>query len=452
MTTDTGPLLPALPAAVRSLLDDLRGAGQAAYLVGGSLRDSLLGRVPSDWDLTTDARPERIQAIFPGSLYENRFGTVVVRRDGVACEITTFRRDFASPDHRHPERVEFGETIDEDLARRDFTVNAMAWGGPPAGEPAFVDMFGGRADLERRLLRAVGDPDARFEEDALRMVRAVRLAATLGFAIEAATLAAIGRNAALARFLSGERIAAELERLLAAPAPSAGLRLLGETGLLAVIAPELARQPGIPQGKKGVSDLWEHTLRTVDAVPAGRRSLRLAALVHDIGKPSTFADGHFHHHDVEGARLAAEWLGALHFPRAVVERVAHLVRHHMFAYEPRWTDASVRRLIRRVGPAAVEDLIALREADNVGSGLAPDAGHLAELRARCAGQLAARVALGRGDLALDGHDLMAALDLEPGPRLGWLLDALTERVVAEPALNERERLLETARAILAEEG
>ncbi|HEX8940991.1 MAG TPA: HD domain-containing protein [Candidatus Limnocylindrales bacterium] len=443
---------PELPAPVIGLLADLRLAGHAAYVVGGCLRDRLLGRTPSDWDLTTDARPERIQAVFPGSLYENRFGTVLVRRDGLACEVTTFRREFAYADHRHPDRVEFGDSIDEDLARRDFTVNAMAYGGPPPMGPAdglrLVDPHGGRDDLAARLLRAVGDPDARFHEDALRMIRAVRLAATLEFEIEPATLAAVARNASLADVLSGERMGAELEKLLGAPRPSVGLRLMAETGLLAVVAPELARQRGVPQGKVGIDDLWEHTLLTVDAAPRERQLVRLAALVHDIGKPATFTDGHFHGHDTVGADLAVTLLAELRFPRAVQERVAHLVRHHMFAYEPRWSDATVRRFIRRIGPAAVDDLIALRAADNAGSGLPAAAGHLAELRARCRAQLEAKVALGRGDLAVDGHDLMAELDVPPGPRLGWLLDELTERVVAEPERNDRASLLATARDLL----
>ncbi len=190
--------------------------------MGGCLRDALLGREPADWDLTTDAPPDRIQSLFPRSLYENRFGTVVVRHAGAQYEITAFRRDVSYSDHRHPDSVEFGDSIEEDLARRDFTVNAMAWGGRPGEEPLFVDPHGGRADLARRLLRAVGDPDRRFREDALRMVRAVRLAATLEFEVEAETLAAIGRNAELARHLSGERISTELLKLLAAPARASG--------------------------------------------------------------------------------------------------------------------------------------------------------------------------------------------------------------------------------------
>ena len=430
------------------LLATLRGGGHSAYVVGGCLRDAVLGRDPADWDLTTDAPPDRIQELFRGSLYENRFGTVVVRHAHAQYEITTFRRDVAYTDHRHPDSVEFGESIEQDLARRDFTVNAMAWGGPPGEEPRFVDPHGGMADLERRLLRAVGDPDRRFGEDALRMVRAVRLAATLGFAVEAETLASIGRNAELARHLSGERISAELVKLLAAPSPSVGLALMQDTGLLGVIAPDLARQRGMSQNKIQGEDLWDHTLRTVDAAP-NRSLVRMAALLHDIGKPDTLADGHFHGHEVVGAEMARAFLSRLHAPRVLQERVAHLVRNHMFDYQPKWTDGAVRRFIRKVGPGSIEDLLDLRAADNQGSGLQADAGLLPELTQRVREELAAHSVLSRNQLAVDGNDLRSELGIPPGPTLGRILDELTDRVVAEPALNDRAILLELARTEFA---
>ncbi|MFI5258283.1 MAG: CCA tRNA nucleotidyltransferase [Candidatus Limnocylindrales bacterium] len=433
-----------IPAPVMELLETLWRAGQAAYVVGGCLRDALLGRRPADWDLTTDASPERVQALFPRSIYENRFGTVVVRHRGAQYEITAFRRDVSYTDHRHPDAVEFGDTIEQDLARRDFTVNAMAWGAKPSEAPGFVDPHRGRDDLARRVLVAVGEPDRRFHEDALRMARAVRLAATLEFEIEAGTLAAIGRNAGLASNLSGERVFAELTKLLAAPRPSVGLSLMVDSGLLAVIAPDLARQRGLEQSKIEGEDLWDHTLRTVDAA-RNRQAVRLAALLHDVGKPETLADGHFRGHEATGARMAADFLNGLHAPRALQEQVAHLVLHHMFAYEPNWTDAAVRRFIRKVGPRAIEDLLALRAADNLGSGQPADAGHLAELRSRVEAELAANVVLDRNHLAIDGGDLMVELGLPQGRLLGRLLDELTERVVAEPALNDRAILLELAR-------
>jgi tRNA nucleotidyltransferase (CCA-adding enzyme) len=439
-----------VPAGVLAIIDRLRTHGHGAYLVGGSLRDVLLERTAADWDLTTDARPERLLELFPSAVYENAFGTVAVRQDGDTHEVTTFRSDHEYTDFRRPHHVEFGDSIEADLARRDFTVNAMAWGwaAGDAGDPALVDPHGGRTDLAAGQLRAVGDPGTRFREDALRMIRAVRLAATLEFRIEPGTLAAVRAHAALVQHLSGERIGAELRRLLAAPQPSLGLRLLEATGLLGHISPDLAMQRGVPQNKIPGEDLWDHTLRTVDAVPADRPVVRLAALLHDIGKPATMAEGRFIDHDAVGAAQAEALLRRLRFPRATIERVAHLVRHHMFSLDPGAGDAAVRRFIIRVEPHALEDLFLLREADDAGSGRPPGEG-IRTLRARVAAELAGPRVLHRRDLVVDGEVLMQELGLEPGPEVGRLLDGLLERVIAEPALNERTRLLHAARSMMA---
>jgi len=448
---------PAIPEGIRSIARTLRTAGHEAHLVGGCVRDLLRGLPPLDWDVATDARPDRLLALFPGARYENRFGTVAVPLPDGVHEVTTFRHDGTYSDHRRPDDVTFGDTLDEDLARRDFTVNAMAIPLDADGMPgALVDGVDGRADLAAGVLRAVGDPAARFREDALRMLRAVRFAATLGFAVEPATRAAIAAEAPLAVHVSGERTFVELMRLLSAEQPSTGLRLAEETGLLGVIAPELARQRRIPQAKTRGEDLWDHTLRTVDAAAPslvdGLPLARTAALLHDIGKPATFADGHFVGHDAVGAELAAAWLDGLRAPRAFTARVAALIRHHMFAYAPEWSDSAVRRFIRRVGAADLEELLDLRAADNIGSGLAANVDGLHELRGRCRAQLAAHVALARGDLAVDGDDLMRALALAPGPAVGRLLDELLERVIADPMLNERTRLLAVAREVVGAAG
>jgi putative nucleotidyltransferase with HDIG domain len=441
-----------VPDTVLEVLDRLHAAGHAGYVVGGSLRDALLGREPADWDLATDALPERLVRLFHGAVYENRFGTVAIRRDDDVFEVTTFRTEHEYADFRRPHRVEFGTDARADLARRDFTANAIAWGREvgDAGPNHLVDPFDGVDDIGLRLLRAVGDPEARFREDALRMIRAVRLAAALEFEIEAATLAAIRANAGLVAHLSGERVGAELEKLLAAPRPSIGLRLAEETGLLAVIAPDLAAQRTIPQSKVPGEDLWDHTLRTVDAAPANRPVVRLAALVHDIGKPATHADGHFHHHDVVGARIADAWLRRLRFPRAAADDVAHLVRHHMFWADPSLTDAAVRRFLKRVGARHLDNLFELRRADDIGSGMAPDDEAQLAFRARLEAELAAEAALDRYALVIDGDDLMRDLGLEPGPRLGRMLDALVDRVVDDPVLNERATLLLLAQGMLAD--
>jgi putative nucleotidyltransferase with HDIG domain len=460
------------------LMDRLWAHGHAAYVVGGSVRDAILGRPAVDWDLATDARPDRLLAIFPGAVYENRFGTVAVREGGEQHEVTTFRSDHEYADFRRPHRVEFGDDVRLDLARRDFTVNAIAWGadgpdpgaadreGPAEGgsadagsadagsaapEPGYVDPFDGITDAAARRLRAVGEPGARFREDALRMLRAARLAAVLDFEIEPATLDAMRANAGLVAHVSGERTAAELQKLLLADRPSMGLRLLDATGLLDVILPELAAQRGVPQNKIPGEDLLAHTIRTVDAVPATRPVVRLAALLHDVGKPSTIDEGPFRGHEVVGADMARALLERLRIPRAVTERVVHLVRQHMFAYDRDWGDAGVRRLIQRAGTDALEDLFTLREADSIGSGLPADAGDLDDLRARVEAELAASVVLDRSKLAVHGDDLMAELGIPAGPHLGRILDELLERVIADPKLNDRPTLLLLAASMLADE-
>ena len=441
----------AIPGPMLAVIGRLRGQRHAVFVVGGWLRDWALGLPPASGnppDLATSARPEELLELFPDASYENAFGTVVVPLDGLFHEITTFRSDHDYADFRRPHHVVFTDRVEDDLARRDFTVNSMAWGwAGGASEPRLVDPFGGLEDINLRRLKAVGDPEARFHEDALRMLRAVRLAATRDLTVDRDTLAAIRRNAHLAAHLSGERVAAELLRLLAADRPSIGLRLAEETGLLAVILPELAAQRGIGQNKVPGQDLWDHTLRTVDAAPLDRPMVRLAALLHDVGKPATLEDGRFPDHDRVGAEMAAQILRRLKLPRPTIERVAHLVRHHMFFLELPATDAAVRRFVIRIGEEALDDLFALRAADNVGSGLPAGDSRIDALRHRIDEQLAAAVALGLDDLAVDGRDVMAELGIGPGPRVGQVLDTLLELVIVDPALNERATLLQLMRSL-----
>ena len=450
-------LAEAIPDAVLAILATLWQAGHAAYVVGGALRDVLGDRAVGDWDFATSALPEQTAGLFDDAVYENRFGTVAVRRGGEEYEITTFRSDHDYADFRRPHRVEFGTSLEADLARRDFTMNALAWGAGstatgPEPRPGLVDPFDGLADIAGHTIRAVGEPQKRFEEDALRIVRAIRFATVLGWSIEPATLAAIYETAPLVGHLSGERIAMELEKLLLADAPSVGLRLLAETGVLEVISGDLAAQRGVAQNKIPGEDLWDHTLRTVDAAQTRGDAqdltiVRWAGLVHDIGKPATAADDHFYHHDVKGAEIADALFERLHLPTATRSRIVHLVRQHMFRYEPTWGDPAVRRFLAKIGPDAVDQLFALREADNVGSGVPRNADDLEGFRHRIAVELAAGAILDRSALAIDGADLITDLGIEPGPELGRMLATLFEQVVENPAMNDRAQLIEAARAM-----
>jgi putative nucleotidyltransferase with HDIG domain len=446
---------------VARVLRTLRAAGHEAALVGGCVRDLLSGLEPTDWDIATDAPPEVTAALFPGSVWENRFGTVTVvssPRGGSPerrVEVTTYRSEWGYADRRRPAEVRWGSSLMEDLSRRDFTINAMAWLPQDLGRRRgrLVDPFGGRRDLRDRVLRAVGNPEERFAEDALRLVRAVRFATRFGMRLTPETEAAIRRLAPTAATLSGERVRDELLRILAsrgAP-PSRAILLMEDLGLLRVLLPELAALRGVPQGKPLPGDALLHSVRTADALPPDDPVLRLAGLLHDLGKASTLAGGHFIGHERVGAQLATELMRRLRFARPQIQRVRHLVAEHMFGYTPDWTDAAVRRFIRRVGAGALSDLLALRRADNAASGLA-DAGAagLQQLEARLRRELAAPIE--QRQLAVDGHDLMAELGLPPGPLVGELLERLLEAVLDEPERNRRPELLRLAAELLRAKG
>ncbi len=442
-----------LPPGVRAVLDGLDAQGYEAAIVGGCVRDLLRGAEPVDWDVATAAPPEAVATLFGGAAWENPFGTVTVHAgsDRTAVEVTTYRVESGYRDHRRPEAVAWGGSLEEDLARRDFTINAVAWLPPSQAAPGgrLVDPYGGVGDLEAGILRAVGDPEQRIGEDALRLLRAVRFAVRLGMRIDPATEAALRGSAGLAAGLSGERLREELLRILATNRaggpPSSGLRLLMDLGILPVILPELAALRGVPQAKALPGDAFDHSLRTVDALPAEDPLLRLVGALHDIGKATTLADGHFIGHETMGARMVEAVLRRLRFSRAQVSRAEHLVRHHMFAYRSDWTDAAVRRFIRRVGAASLPDLFALRRADNAASGVVePARGGLDELRARVGAELASH-AISARQLAVRGDDLVDVLGIAPGPVVGRILHRLLEAVLDDPLLNDRASLLALAR-------
>ena len=433
------------PAQVLDALERLRADGHQAYLVGGALRDVLLDRAGVELlDVATDRRPREVMALFPRTEPIGiAHGTVLVMLDGLAFECTTFRREGAYADARHPDEVEFTTELRADLARRDFTVNALAF-DPSSG--VLVDLHGGLSDLEHHRLRAVGEPLARFREDALRPVRAARFAATLEFELEPATRAALAGVVDRARLVALERVRVELVKLMAAPRPSTGLELLREAGLLGLWMPELTRCHAVPQNRWHAYDVYTHSLETCDHAPAGKPAVRWAALLHDIGKPDTRierrGDGTFYGHQSVGADLADRLLERLRFPGAERAAIVHLVREHMFDYRAQWSDAAVRRWVRRVGEEAIADLFDLRIADVLGNGLKTGfPAQLEALRRRIERVLAGAHALRVGDLAVDGRDVMETLGVGPGPPVGEALEALLEEVLEEPGRNTREWLL-----------
>lgn len=432
----------------------LAQAGKLCYLVGGAVRDYLLGREVSDFDVATDARPEDVIRAFKRVIPTGiKHGTVTVLFKGLEIEVTTFRTESSYADGRHPDEVEYAASIEDDLSRRDFTINAMAF---DLSTKASIDPHGGRGDLARHLLRAVGDPLERFGEDGLRPLRAVRFASQLDFEIEAATMAAIRPSIPRFRMVSAERVREELQKILLSPRPSRGLRLLEETGLLAEISPELAACRGVTQGGMHVYDVLDHLYACVDAA-APELILRLAALLHDIGKPAAKVERPgeaptFYRHEEYSARDAEAFMRRLRFPNAVIEEVCHLVSSHMFSYDESWTDAAVRRFLARVGPDSLDRLFALRIADGTGIiGRPVDPRSLDPLRERIAAVLAAREALGVSDLAVKGGDL-ASIGIAPGPTMGAILKELLETVIEDPSLNEKERLLDIAKRIAPKYG
>ncbi len=439
-----------LPEQVLRVLRTLTVAGHEAALVGGVVRDRLRSAQdqPTDWDVATSARPEAVAALLVGATWENRFGTVTVVGPPTV-EITSYRTEGGYRDRRRPDDVRFGVSLTEDLARRDFTINAMAWVPVDleTGRGRLVDPFGGVLDLRAKLLRTVGDPIERFGEDALRLVRAARFAGCFGLAIHPPTEAAIRASAPTVASVSAERIRDELLRMLADTVPSPALRLLERLDLLGTIAPELAALRGIPQAKIVPGDALDHTLGTVDAAPLDPVGVRLAALLHDVGKATTLADGHFIGHERVGADLAGRMLRRLRVSRSMAASIVHAIRHHMYAYDDTWTDAAVRRFTRRIGESRMPLLFALRRADNAASGVGRiGEANQAALERRIADELAASPDLLRSSrLEIDGTDLQHELGLRPGPQIGRVLDRLMETVLDDPALNRREVLLELAR-------
>ncbi len=429
-----------VPEQVKKAVRALKMAGHDAHIVGGPVRDILLGREPNDWDLATDALPGQVMEVFDHTVPTGvEHGTVTVIIDGFHIEVTTYRVESEYSDYRRPDEVDFVADLKDDLARRDFTFNAMAL--TPGGH--VLDYFGGIEDLKRRLIRAVGDPLERFEEDPLRMMRAIRFAGELSYGIERETYEAIKLKAQLLPRISWERIRDEFSRCLLSPSPGYTVELFKETGLLEHFLPELLEGVEFKQNEHHRYTVWQHSLLAVEKVPA-KLHLRLATLLHDVAKPRCLTvDGqgkrHFYHHEIVGAEMAADILRRLRYDNDTIDLTCHLIRHHLALHHyPDMSDAAVRRLINRVGLENLDDLILLRYADRNASGTkkGPVSGGTKLLLERIERVLVEDAAFDLGDLAVDGHDVMEAADLEPGPLVGEILDRLLEMVLDNPDLNE----------------
>jgi len=446
-----------IPQEIRDIASLLALRKHQGYLVGGCVRDMLLGKEPKDWDIATDARPEEIQSMFPEHIYENAFGTVAIKTGSgderlKIVEVTTFRREGKYTDKRHPDEVVFADTIEEDLARRDFTINALALDtsrdiqGSSSDTNTIIDPFGGRSDLKQKLIRAVGKPEERFGEDALRILRAVRLAAELGFALEVKTREAARLQAGLLEMIAKERIRDEFIKIVMSERAMEGIKLLEDIGLLRFIAHELREGIGCDQNKHHIYTVWEHNLRALDYAAKKNYSLevRLASLLHDVGKPRTKrgegSDATFYSHEVVGANMTSVMLDRLRFRKDTVEKVTHLVRHHLFYYNVGEVSAAgVRRFLSRVGVEHVDDLLKVREADRIGSGV-PKAVPYKLRHLLFMIESVRRDPISPKMLAVKGEDVMETLGIPPGPRVGHILAVLLDRVLDCPKQNTRETL------------
>jgi tRNA nucleotidyltransferase (CCA-adding enzyme) len=446
--------LSVVPEHVFAIAKKLQEKGHRSWIVGGCVRDSILGKSVADWDLCTDARPDALMKIFPRAVPTGlQHGTVTIVMSGHHYEVTTLRGESTYSDGRRPDAVNFVDDITADLARRDFTINAIA-ADPATG--TLVDPFDGRKDIDRKAIRAVGKAFERFSEDGLRVLRAARFCATLEFDLDPETFAAIGPTLDTFKKVSAERVRDEWVKTMKAKKPSRAFDVMRESGIMAITCPELMEGVGMEQNKWHSFDVWRHGMACMDAC-SGDPILRIAALLHDVGKPRTRAfsdktqDFTFYDHDKVGAEIAAPICERLRFSNDERTRIVHLVRHHLFHYD-NWSDAAVRRWIRRVGKDRIDDLMRLSEADLRGKAPEIDPGILAPLQAlkvHVERILAEGAALSTSDLAIDGNVLIKELGLEPGRIIGEVLAHLLEEVIADPAVNTKDTLLARVRAFLA---
>lgn len=431
------------------VLNQLKANNFEAFIVGGCLRDLLIGNEPKDWDVTTNALPKDIQKIFLNSFYNNSFGTVGVIVEGDTIEVTTYRSEAKYTDKRHPDKIKFGVSLEEDLKRRDFTINALAFDGNKT-----VDKFKGQKDLEARIIRCVGKAEDRFNEDALRMMRAIRFAAQLDFQIEKKTWQAIIKNKNNIKKISSERVRDELMKILKADDSFRGLWLLKESGIQKIILPELEKTVGVMQNKHHMYSVYYHSLLSVQFCPSDDPLVRLAAFLHDIAKPQTKggegADATFYNHEHLGVKFTKQIMRRLKFSNDEIAMVAHLVKNHMFYYNiGEITDAGVRRLIRRVGNENLKNLIDLRIADRMGSGCQKDKPYkLEELERRMI--KVQKDPIDTRMLKIDGNILQKEFKMKPGAKIGIVMHLLLEEVLDDPKKNTEEYLFAQAKKIIAD--
>ena len=446
-----------VPREVREVISKLEKRGFKAYVVGGCVRDLLIGVEPKDWDVATSAEPEQIQKLFPDSFYENKFFTVTIRTKSKETalkeiETTTFRSDLQYRDHRHPKKVRVAKTIEQDLARRDFTMNAIALLLKTRGYE-FIDPFKGKQDIEDKILRAVGKPQERFKEDALRMMRAVRLAATLGFDIESSTKNAIQDASSLLKKISKERIRDEFVKIIMADNAVKGVELLRELRLLQYIVPELEEGYGVSQNKHHIYTVWEHNILALAYAVKQKWSceVRIASLFHDVAKPRVKkGDGYnstFYNHETVGGRMTREILSRMKFSKKEIERISKLVRYHLFYYNvDEVSESSVRRLVRNVGLENMEDLLKVRMADRIGSGV-PKAEPYKLRHLKYLIEKVSKDPISVSMLKVRGDEIMKLLNILPGPKVGQINDILLNEIIEDPKKNIKQYLEKRIKAL-----
>lgn len=435
-----------IPHNVALICEVLQSHGFNSWIVGGCVRDALLGREVHDWDITSEALPDDVIHIFKKTIPTGiEHGTVTVMIHKEPYEVTTLRSDGVYSDGRHPDEVKFGCTIKEDLSRRDFTINAMAF-NPVTKE--LVDPFGGVTDLCTHTLRAVGISSNRFNEDGLRILRAARFCATHKLHLDILTECGMDECSRNIEKVSKERIRDEVLKILSAEKPSIAFDILRRTKVLPLILSELEKQYGCEQNSYHKYDVWTHTMECVNACSNEDIIFRLAVLLHDIGKPSVKApkdDGFsFLEHEEVGAEIANNWMKEFKFSNEERERVVHLVRHHLILYSSLWSKSAVRRFINRVGVDNLEDFFELRRLDLVGKGLDVEEHlvNLVDLAVRTEEVLQHKDCVVKSNLVINGHDVQEKLGVKPGPIVGKALAFLFEAVLDEPELNEKEKLFE----------